>query len=50
MDLAKVADRSIYLGPGAYDLYTNAFAKVQGMRDEGNAAPVALDLTYTLMK
>ncbi len=50
VDLAKVADRSIYLGPGAYDLYTNAFAKVQGMRDEGNAAPVALDLTYTLMK
>lgn len=50
VDLSAIADRSIYLGPDAYDLFTTSFAKVQGMAGDGNTAPVKIDLTYTLIK
>lgn len=50
VDLAKIANRSLYLGPEAYALFTNRFTVVQGMAGDGNTAPVKLDLTYTLIK
>ena len=50
VDLSKIADRSLYLGPEAYSLYTNYFTDVQGMAGEGNTAPLKIDLTYTLIK
>ena len=49
VDLAKVADRSIYLGPGPTTLHQR-FRQGAGHAGRGYAAPVALDLTYTLMK
>lgn len=50
VDLDLVANRSIYLGPDAYALYTDGFTVVQGMEGNGNTAPVKLDLTYTLIR
>ncbi len=50
VDLSKVENRSLYLGPEAYSLFTNYFTDVQGMAGDGNTAPVKLDLTYTLIK
>ncbi|MEG2613496.1 MAG: DUF4270 family protein [Alistipes sp.] len=50
VDLSKIKDRAIYLAPDAYNLFTTAFAKVQGMEGGTNTAPVKIDLTYTLIK
>lgn len=49
VDLTRVKNRSIYLGPDAYGLYTNSFTVVQGMADDGNKAPMKIELTYTLI-
>lgn len=50
VDLSKLKNPSIFLGPNAYNLYTSSFSKVQGMAGDGNNAPVKIDLTYTLIK
>lgn len=50
VDLSLVKNRTIYLGPDAYDLFTNSFTVVQGMAAEGNTAPVKIELTYTLIQ
>lgn len=50
VDLANVANRTIYLGPSAYDLFTASNTVLQGVADEMNRAPVRFDLTYNLVK
>ncbi len=55
IDWSKVENRSVYLGPEAYSLYTTSFGVMQGMvSDEGaalpNNAPIRFDLTYNLIK
>lgn len=50
VDLGNVKNRSLYLGPEAYSLFTNFFTEVQGMAGGGNTAPIKIDLTYTLIK
>ncbi|MDE6623295.1 MAG: DUF4270 domain-containing protein [Alistipes sp.] len=50
VDLTKVANRTIYLGPSAYDLFTASNTVLQGAADDMNRAPIRFDLTYNLVK
>lgn len=50
VDLAKVNNRTIYLGPSAYDLFTASNTVLQGAADDMNPAPIRFDLTYNLVK
>lgn len=49
VDLSQVQNRSIYLGPDAYGLFTNSFTVVQGMAGDQNTSPIKIELTYTLI-
>lgn len=42
--------RTIYIGPEAYGLYSMPYTTAQGMEDEGNNAPIMLNLVYTMIK
>ncbi len=49
-----VKNRTIYIAPEAYGLYTTAFTVAQGMTDAGDGrtvtAPIRFELTYNLLK
>ena len=49
IDLEKIANRKIYLGPGASDTFTSDFTVLQGFNDGENNAPIKLELTYTVV-
>lgn len=49
-ELKNVANRTIYLGPSAYDLFTASSTVLQGAADASNPAPIRFDLTYNLVK
>ena len=49
IDLEKIANRKIYLGPGASDTFTSYFTVLQGFNDGENNAPIKLELTYTVV-
>jgi len=55
IDLSKVENRSIYLAPEAYSLFTPSYSVLQGMPGTGldgteNNASIRFDLTYNLIK
>lgn len=55
VDLSKVKNRSIYLAPDAYNLFTPAFAVLQGQTTGEttttlNNAPIRIDLAYNMLK
>lgn len=50
VDLSKVEHRSIYLGPEAYGLFTDAYTVAQGELGGDNNASIRLDLTYNMIK
>lgn len=50
VDLSKVEHRSIYLGPEAYGLFTDAYSVTQGEAGGDNNASIRLDLTYNMIK
>lgn len=55
VDLEKVKNRTVYIGPEAYSLYTPSFGVFQGQAEaEGstvrNHAPIKFDITYTMIK
>lgn len=55
IDWDKVANRTIYIGPEAYSLYSTSFGVLQGMLTDGtgaieNNAPIRLDMAYNLIK
>lgn len=55
IDWDKVENRSIYIGPEAYSLYTTSFGVLQGMSTEPGAAeqnnaPIRFSMAYNLIK
>lgn len=55
VDLTKLENRVVYLGPEAYNYYTGGFSVVQGMAtDPGQAtqnnAPIRFEFAYNLIK
>ncbi len=53
VDLMKVPNRSIYLGPEAYSLYTQKNSILQGMTPDDVTtadAPIRFDISYNLIK
>ena len=55
IDWDKVKNRSVYIGPEAYGLYTTSFGVLQGMPTqagtaEPNNAPIRFSMTYNLIK
>ncbi|WP_418983519.1 DUF4270 family protein [Alistipes sp.] len=55
IDWTKIANRTVYLGPEAYDIFTPRTTVLQGAATEGGAAiennaPIRFDLTYNLVK
>ena len=55
IDWDKVKNRSVYIGPEAYGLYTTSFGVLQGMPTqagtaEPNNAPIRFSLAYNLIK
>ena len=48
-DLSTIANRTVYLAPEAYGVYGFGHAVVQGTGD-GAAAPIKMELTYTLIR
>lgn len=50
VDLDKIKNRSVYIGPEAYGLYSPAYTVLQGMTFDLNNAPVKIDLTYNMIK
>ena len=50
IDWDKVANRTVYIGPEAYGLYSTSFGVLQGMDAGGNEAPIRFDLAYNLIK
>ena len=58
IDMDNVKNRTVYLGPEAYSLYTNSFGEVQGMptSDSGgtlspeNNAPIRFTISYNMIK
>lgn len=42
--------RIIYIAPEAYSLYALQRSRLQGMEDGVNAAPIRIELTYTMIK
>lgn len=55
IDLNNVSDRTVYLAPEAYSLYTPAFGVLQGAATDTNAAvqnnaPIKFDVTYNMIK
>jgi len=49
-DLSGIEYRTVYLAPEAYGLFGFDRAIVQGMDGGSNAAPIKMELTYTLIK
>ena len=55
IDWDKVKNRSVYIGPEAYGLYTTSFGVLQGMPTqagtaEPNTAPIRFSMAYNLIK
>ena len=55
IDWDKVKNRSVYIGPEAYGLYTTSFGVLQGMPTqagtaEPNNAPISFSMAYNLIK
>lgn len=50
IDWTKVTNRTVYIGPEAYSLYSSSFGVLQGMTDPVNNAPIRFDLAYNLIK
>ncbi len=55
VDYDKIENRTITLGPDAYDLFTTSYSVLQGMPGTGldgsqNNASIRLDLTYNMIK
>lgn len=50
IDWTKVTNRTVYIGPEAYSLYSSSFGVLQGMTDPVNKAPIRFDLAYNLIK
>ena len=55
IDWDKVKNRSVYIGPEAYSLYTTSFGVLQGMSTqagaaEPNNAPIRFSMAYNLIK
>ena len=55
IDWDKVKNRSVYIGPEAYSLYTTSFGVLQGMPTqagtaEPNNAPIRFSMAYNLIK
>jgi hypothetical protein len=51
IDLSKLKTvKTVYLAPGAYDVYTINRSVIQGSKSEINPASIELDLTFTLVK
>ena len=55
IDWDKVKNRSVYIGPEAYGLYTTSFGVLQGMSTqagtaEPNNAPIRFSMAYNLIK
>ena len=55
IDWDKVKNRSVYIGPEAYGLYTTSFGVLQGMPTEAgtaepNNAPIRFSMAYNLIK
>lgn len=55
IDWDKVKNRSVYIGPEAYGLYTTSFGVLQGMPTqagtaEPNNAPIRFSMAYNLIK
>lgn len=54
IDWKKIAGRTVYLGPEAYDIFTPRTTVLQGAATEGgtvsNNAPIRFDLTYNMVK
>lgn len=55
IDWDKVANRTIYIGPEAYGVYSTSFGMLQGMMTDGtgaieNNAPIRFDMAYNLIK
>ncbi|WP_308502152.1 DUF4270 family protein [uncultured Alistipes sp.] len=52
IDWSKVKNRTVYIGPEAYSLYTTSFGVFQGAPTETEAveSPIRFDLAYNLIK
>ncbi len=50
VDPNNVKNRTIYLGPEAYSLFSVPATVLQGEADASNPAPIRFDLTYNLLK
>lgn len=54
VDLTKLDNRTVYLAPEAYDLFTPQYSVAQGMagtiNGKTNNAPIRFDLTYNMIK
>ena len=50
IDWDKVANRTVYIGPDAYSLYSTSFSVLQGMAADGNEAPIRFEIFYNLIK
>lgn len=50
IDWTKVTNRTVYIGPEAYSLYSSSFGVLQGMTDPVNKAPIRFNLAYNLIK
>lgn len=46
----QIENRSIYLGPEAYGLFTNAYSVLQGEQGGDNNASIRFDLTYSMIR
>ena len=49
IDWDKVANRTVYIGPDAYSLYSTSFGVLQAVAD-GNEAPIRFEIFYNLIK
>lgn len=50
VDMSKIKNRTVYIGPEAYSLYTSYSSVLQGMNFDLNNAPIKIDLTYNMIK
>ena len=55
IDWDKVTNRTVYIGPEAYSLYSSSFGVLQGMATDSsepvvNNTPIRIDLTFNLIK
>ena len=52
IDWGAVSNRTVYIGPEAYSLFTNSFGILQGAstEDENLECPIRFDLAYNLIK